>query len=199
MTKRQKITQWIVLAAVFWMFCYSAQAARLQEDLAEKVIRIHIVANSDEAEDQAVKLYVRDCVLELVQEMTAGAETRAEALAKLDVEKITACAEAALQSRGKSYGARSTIRTEYFPSRDYEALSLPAGDYLSFRIVLGAGRGHNFWCVMFPPLCTTGALADCDGLSEEEKRFVTLDGREYVIKFKLSEAVGRLREALGGG
>lgn len=120
-----------------------------------EVLRLHIPANSDSAEDQAVKLELRDFLLaEYGNELSAcddlsAAEERARGLLP-EIERR--CTEF-LSERGFGYGAKAELVNMYFTTREYDRLILPAGEYTALRITLGSGEGHNWWCVIFPQLC----------------------------------------------
>ncbi|EKP95891.1 stage II sporulation protein R, SpoIIR family [Thermaerobacter subterraneus DSM 13965] len=122
------------------------------------ILRLHIVANSDDPEDQAVKLQVRDALLPVLAQVVAGATTPDDALARVDrqAERLEARAEAVLRSAGFHYDAR--VETGRFPyaARRLGETVYPAGVYPAVRVVLGEGAGHNFWCVLFPGLCWLG-------------------------------------------
>lgn len=117
-------------------------------------IRLHVIANSDEDDDQRVKLLVRDALLSAVREsMTAASPEEAEKeLASLG-ETLQSEAERALRENGADYGAQLIAGEFFFPDREYGGEYYPAGRYKALRVVLGEGEGHNWWCVMFPPLC----------------------------------------------
>ncbi len=118
-------------------------------------LRLHIIANSDSAEDQAAKLCVRDAVLQCVRERFEGAENSAEAEEILLAmgDELLECAKKALASCGTEHDVQLIDGEFSFPDRLYEGLLYPAGSYRALRIIIGAGEGHNWWCVMFPPLC----------------------------------------------
>jgi len=169
-------------------------ADRTQEKLASDLIRLHVVAASDSEEDQAAKLAMRDRVLTVLAPALEGCTDRDGAEAAIRA-KIPA-----LEAPG---GVTVTLGTEYYPTRRYDTFSLPAGEYLSLRVVMGQGRGHNWWCVVFPPLCTEAVAEDA------EDAFLTLDGDEtalitqadegYVIKFRVVELWGQLKERFKPG
>jgi len=169
-------------------------ADRTQEKLASDLIRLHVVAASDSEEDQAAKLAMRDRVLTVLAPALEGCTDRDGAEAAIRA-KIPA-----LEAPG---GVTVTLGTEYYPTRRYDTFSLPAGEYLSLRVVMGQGRGHNWWCVVFPPLCTEAVAEDA------EDAFLTLDGDEtalitqadegYVIKFRVVELWGQLKERFTPG
>lgn len=126
-----------------------------QEEIAEDLIRFHVIANSDSHKDQAIKLEVRDAVLEKIvpylQKSKSLDETRRMIQEK--TPEMIHVAEEVLRKNGVHYGAQARLGQHSFPSKYYGDFSLPAGEYEAFRIVLGNGSGANWWCVMFPPLC----------------------------------------------
>lgn len=118
-------------------------------------LRFHVLAHSDSPADQALKLQVRDAVLPLLQELGARAGSAGELIPAVAaaVPQIEAAARRVLQAGGAPYGARAELREQEFSERRYGPLALPAGRYPALTLVLGAGAGHNWWCVMFPPMC----------------------------------------------
>ena len=167
-------------------------AARAQDDLAGGLVRLHVIANSDSDADQAEKLAVRDKVLALLSPLLAKCRTREEAV------DIILTHQPELEALGD---VAVTLDTEYYPTRTYDTFSLPAGEYLSLRVILGAGQGHNWWCVVFPPLCTEAlaepAAADAFSiLPEDTEDLITRDGDEYIIRFRVLEWWNALAEKL---
>ncbi len=136
------------------------------------LVRLHVVANSDSKEDQAVKLDVRDAILAKAEELLSSADTKDEAWRILLERKdeIEAVAAEALRKAGVRYGASVEMGTFDFPERQYGHVTLPAGVYQAVRIVLGSGDGMNWWCVLFPPLCFVRAT-DGQGIDELRSRF----------------------------
>jgi len=173
------------------------QAGAGQQALADKVVRLHVIAVSDTAEDQAVKLRVRDAVLARVEPALAEAGSTAEAAAILQ-ELLPELESTARWVSGEQQ-VRVTLGRESYPTRHYEEFSLPAGEYTSLRIELGAAQGKNWWCVVYPPLCTgsvTEAVQETAALDEEDLRLITEDGEGYVIRFRLMELWGEWTERL---
>jgi len=119
------------------------------------VLRLHVIANSDSNEDQAVKLLVRDAILEYERDHMTACETAAEAKHALmkDGAGLLAAVENTLCENGFNYSAQLKLGNYEFPNRDYVGEIYPAGMYDALRVILGAGEGENWWCVMFPPLC----------------------------------------------
>ena len=160
-----------------------------EEGIYRDVIRLHILAASDGESDQNDKLAVRDAILSEYGDLFRAFSDRAEAENALTEERrdaIAKTAKATLSERGRPSPVSVTLREEDYPTRDYGALSLPAWRYLSLRVVIGEGAGQNWWCVLFPPLCTAAAVEGVPlGLSDAEYRLLT-DGKASV-RFKTLE------------
>jgi stage II sporulation protein R len=199
-----KLKKWelALIAALLFTFILGAGLRREQTDLSEKLIRLHVVANSDSEADQALKLKVRDGILKEVGRLLEGVTDRGEAVRLIEenLDTVTAGARDVVLQNGYGYEVTATIAVEAFPTREYETFSLPAGEYTSLRVVIGEGGGHNWWCVIFPPLCLSVA-SDAEDIFEqltpEEIRLITEDGPEYVLKFKALELIEKLKELLG--
>lgn len=164
-----------------------------QRALADKVVRLHVLAVSDSEEDQAVKLRVRDAVLARLEPALEQAESAAEAAAML--EKLLPELERLARWVSGEGQVHVTLGRENYPTRRYGDFALPAGEYTSLRIELGAAEGQNWWCVVYPPLCTGSAVEtvrETAALEEEELRLITGDGEGYVIRFRLMELWGEL-------
>lgn len=160
-----------------------------------KVLRLHVLAASDSAEDQALKLRARDGVLEYLEPLLADCRSQDEAAAVVGAE-LNAIAEAATNASGQR--ASVSLAREDFTAREYEGFALPAGEYLSLRIELEDGAGRNWWCVVFPPLCTALAGEDEDAFAlfdEEETELISGSGR--VIKFRLLELLEKFMDKAG--
>ncbi len=178
-------------AALLW----GLWALQRQQSLADDVIRLHVIAASDAAPDQQLKLRVRDAVLEQTEAWLDGTESREEAerILRAHLPELRTVAATAVDAAGGSYGVTATLSRETYPTRDYGTFALPGGDYLSLRVILGEGEGRNWWCVVFPPLCTAAATdslteeAAAAGLSEEDLALITQADGGYVIQFKSIE------------
>ena len=191
-------TLFICLTAflTLWGFIPTAEECKIYDS----TVRLHVIANSDSESDQDVKMKVRDAVLEHISGYNA--ETRDEALNTIiaDAETIQRIAFDVLRDNGKTDEVRIEIGEEGYPIRNYEDFSLPAGVYTSVRIIIGDGDGQNWWCVLFPPLCTSYATEWDEeeyisvGLSADQYSFITGTSGEYKVKFKLLEIAA---EALG--
>ena len=122
---------------------------------AEPPFRLHVIANSDSARDQQLKLCVRDAVLYATQEgiSECGNASAAEEYISTNIGIILETANDTLQKCGADYAASATVGTYHFPNKTYQDVKYPEGDYRALRVILGDGDGQNWWCVMFPPLC----------------------------------------------
>ena len=124
-------------------------------ELCRGVIRLHVIGASDSAEDQTLKLLVRDGVLKEAERLTEGCGERDEAEGRLreGMAELTLAAERVLREKGREDTARVSLTEEYYPLRAYDGMALPAGRYLSMRVVIGEGEGRTWWCILYPPLC----------------------------------------------
>ena len=161
-------------------------AERRQSALAENIVRLHVIAASDSRADQEEKLRVRDEVLAFLTPRleNAGSTEEARALLRDSLGEVAALAE-----KVSARPARAELGTEFYPTREYETFSLPAGPYISLRVTLGEGQGHNWWCVVYPPLCTAAAeeVRETAALDEDDIRLITGEDGTYVFKFRIIE------------
>ena len=193
-----------MLLALAVTLLWGAISLQEQDDLARKMIRLHVIANSDSEADQTLKLQVRDKVLTLTEDTLRQSADMTEAEVKLtaDLPQIEAAAQREIMVRGYDYPVKAELVPATFPTKDYDGFSLPGGDYTALRLTIGAGQGHNWWCVVFPPLCTTAATdlhktAIAAGLTEEEIDLMTQADTPYVLKFRSVELWELLKAKLG--
>lgn len=202
-SRRLHIWEIALLIGMAVFLISGAVSLQNRDQLADKVVRLHILANSDSEEDQALKLRVRDRVLERATELLEQTGDRREAadvlqshlpeLERIAAEEISDC--------GYEYDVTAEVANTMFPTKEYDGFTLPAGEYLALRIIIGEGNGHNWWCVVFPPLCTTAAAdvpasALAAGFDEEEVALVTEENEGYVLKFKAMEWWEAIREKI---
>lgn len=198
-----RLRRLLCLALAVGMICTLTLAVGLaakQRRLAGKLIRLHVVASSDAPDDQARKLLVRDAVLPVAAALTDGCADADAARRRLaaGLPELETAARSALRSAGSDEPVRVSLGSELFPRRDYPTFSLPAGPYTALRVTVGAGSGHNWWCVAFPALClpaTTEGLADAAktaGLTGEEVDLITGDSAPVRLKFRALEWLAEL-------
>jgi stage II sporulation protein R len=195
--------KFVILMLLTLVICAEALTLRVyleQEDLASRLIRLHVVAASDAPEDQARKLTVRDALLPELEALTADCAD-AEAAAAAIESGLSALAETAARTLGTGETAAASLTWESFPRRDYGSFSLPAGTYRALRIILGAGEGRNWWCVAFPALCLPAAEPDeaaaafeeaaaAAGLTDGQIELMTADTETVRFKFRLLDWLG---------
>ncbi len=179
-------------------FVAAGYVYNLQSGLAEKLLRLHIVAASDSVGDQLVKLCVRDKILAEFSDILGGCSTAEESAQQIEkhISEIEECANAELLRLGRTDRAAARIEKCRFPTKEYGTLTLPAGSYTALNIKIGAAEGRNWWCVMYPPLCITDRVVSVpdssmeylkENLTDEEYNLITDDNIEIKIKFRLAE------------
>lgn len=153
--------KWIVCALLL-VPCLILPILFAETETTGDYLRVHIRANSNGEEDQEVKYLVRDAVVEYLTPTVAECFTKQEAMEKIkkNLNGVARIAEGVLRENGYAYGAAAEVKREEFPTRVYDGYTLEAGVYDSLIIRLGAGTGDNWWCVVYPPLCFTGAAGD---------------------------------------
>ena len=178
----------LIICGVLNINAFSQQC----ESIREKMLRMHVIANSDSEEDQQLKLKVRDAVLSAGKEIFDGSITSSEAQEKITphIDYLENVALDTIKNEGFDYGVEITVENEYFNTRTYDNIvTLPAGYYNAIKVIIGEGKGQNWWCVMFPPICLPTAVAECeisDVLTEDETEIVT-ETEKYKFKFKIVE------------
>ena len=194
----KKICKRLVFLAVFVCCFYTGGLLADKQTLQEELIRLHVVGASDSAEDQAVKLQVRDAVIASLEQALADATDMAQAKAYIQdhLPQIEAAANEALRELGVTDRAVVTFLEEAFPIREYDTFILPSGVYESLRITIGEGQGQNWWCVVFPSLCF-GSTEDVEdvaagaGFSDELTGAVTRK-ENYRIRFYFLDLLGKV-------
>lgn len=184
----------LIASAFFSVYAFDNDC----KDLRNEVLRLHILANSDSDEDQQIKLAVRDELLNCGNELFSG-ETNIDNVKSIltDEQKVlTDAANKVLVENGFDYKAKIYLTNEYFTTRTYENYTLPAGNYIALKVVLGEGEGHNWWCVMFPPLCLPAATDknETDIYFNPKTESVVKSSPEYEIRFKLIEILEKIRD-----
>jgi stage II sporulation protein R len=163
----------------------------------DNVLRLHVLANSDSSEDQALKLEVRDRILEETATLFKDCKSKDEAREAVEsnLDKIREIAEQTVREAGYDYGVSVSLGEEEYPTKNYEECCFPAGEYLSLRVMIGEAEGENWWCVLFPPLCIDAAGESREvfaevGLTDEQYSFITeTDNPKYKVRFKLLEVI----------
>lgn len=191
MEKRFRLWETAALVSLCLTLLLGVWAQARQTDISDRLLRLHVIAASDDEEEQALKLRVRDAVLSYLAPRLEGAADRdaARAILACELENVRSAAESASEGRE----VRVTLGQERYPLRQYEGFTLPAGEYESLRVVLGEGQGHNWWCIVFPPLCLSAAEGEKlqSVMGREDYGIVT--GEEgYVLRFRIVELWGEI-------
>ena len=186
-----KIWEISLLIALSVTLCLGTWAQGRQSAISSKLVRLHVIAASDEEAEQALKLRVRDAVLEYLSPRLMGASDsgQARAILRQELAGIRLAAESAAEGRPVTVA----LSRESYPTKSYEGFTLPAGKYESLRITLGEGKGHNWWCIVFPPVCLSASQVDTleQQLGEEDFRLVS-EGEGYELRFRVLELWGEL-------
>lgn len=185
MTRKEKI---IAITALFLvtgvlMVCYRRGVAeqRIQKDIAKEILRLHVVANSDSEEDQALKLQVKETIVTYLRGVMGDAVSVEEARAEIQkrLPEIEELAREKMQKEGYDYDAEAQLGQCYFPVKEYGDMTFPAGDYEALKVNLGESAGKNWWCVMYPTLCFVDSTYQVVPDSSKEKLKESLTEEEY--------------------
>lgn len=173
-------------------------ASGTQSAVSEELIRLHVRANSNSDADQELKLCVRDAILAEARNLATDCKNAQEAEAKIadNLDKILVCAKNEVTKQGYSYPVSIGLGKSPFPAKTYGDITLPAGTYKALTVEIGKGKGNNWWCVMFPPLCfteeTVAATADTDKILMEnldKETYSAVKQNGFQIKFKIYESI----------
>lgn len=201
MTKLIKKPIFITITAFVFFLIFSAYsyASSISSDLSKSVFRLHVIANSDSDEDQSLKLQVRDKLLDYMNSITANVSSKDDAIkiAQDHQKDFQIIAEQTILDKGYSYPVTVEIGNYEFPTKHYGDITLPSGYYDALRVKIGDACGHNWWCVMFPPLCfvdvTSGIVPDSskeqlkENMSSEDYSIISNDNSVTEFKFKIVE------------
>ncbi len=184
----------LVVSMMFSVMGFGAECNKIRDN----VIRLHILANSDSDADQNVKILVRDALLSCGSEIFGGTVNVDNAQANLEKERdaLVKTANEVLSENGFDYTADIYLDREYFTTREYENYTLPAGEYLALKVILGKGEGHNWWCVMFPPLCLPAATSKVNTeiiLGENGAEIISVPVK-YEMRFRIIEIIETIKE-----
>ena len=162
------------------------------ESISSRVLRLHIIAHSDSEDDQQLKLKVRDFILQKSENLFRNAKSKEEAehIVENNLSQIISDTQNYVYRSGYTYQISGALKHNvYFNTRVYDKFTLPAEKYDALQIKIGQGRGHNWWCVMFPPMCFSAAeeSGDLSDVLSEEQLSITENGDKYEYKFKIAE------------
>ena len=201
MKKINLIKAGIVILGIIFVFSVVTYAKNIQNNIADNVLRLHIIANSNTENDQKLKLKVRDRFLKEGAEIF-GADMRMEEAEKFIMknrERLQEIARDEIRKNGYSYDVKIELGEFSFPAKFYDDIMLPSGKYRAVRIIIGEGKGENWWCVMYPPMCVIDDLTVKKGkkklkesLSGEEYRVVSGENPPAEIRFKIVDIINSI-------
>ena len=190
---------------IFIFYSASSYASSVSSDLSNNLLRLHIVANSDSDDDQSLKLKVRDCLIEYLNSIVSPSNTKDEVveILKEHINDMRNIALKAIYENGFDYDVTISLDHIDFPTKTYSDVSLPAGLYDAIDVHIGNSNGHNWWCVMFPPLClvndgTMEMSEDSENnlkenLDSEDYNLIMQNNKTYEFKFKIVEIINKLK------
>ena len=186
-----KIWEKAMLLALSLSLCAGVWAQGRQESISSSLLRLHVLAHSDAAEEQSLKLEVRDAVLEYISPRLEEAQTVAQAREIIRTELDNIGLAAAEAARGRKVSV--SLDRENYPTKAYEGFRLPAGNYESLRVVLGEGEGQNWWCIVFPPVCLSAVQSEPVAAVMNRDDYALVSSREgWELRFKTVEIWGEL-------
>ena len=198
LSKKIKISVTVgIVVAILFSIC---SFAKTSEEIRSDVLRLHVIANSDTSVDQNLKLRLRDYILQEGKDIFNGSVNVENAVEKIEpvLPELEKSAKAFVNQAGFDYDVKISLSNEYFTTRTYETVTLPAGKYLALRVVIGSGEGHNWWCVMFPPMCVPAAdkTDEIENVFSEKEIKLVESKPKYEPRFKVVEIYEQLKEII---
>lgn len=200
--KSKKIILILTLFILYFIFYSFSYSYSISNDLEENLFRLHILANSDSPEDQELKLYVRNKVIEYLHQYTFENKSELISFLKSNQPTLQQIIDNAIKEKGYNYTSTFEIENSFYPQKQYENITLPAGNYDGLKIKIGKAEGKNWWCVLFPPMCLINnstcklpeeseILLD-NSLTQESNSVITSTTQNYKFKFKIIEFINNL-------
>lgn len=192
----------IILLIITSVCILNAYSDNVMTDLKNNIVRLHVVASSDNTDDQALKLKVRDSIVAYTNEVLADCDNSGDAYDTLNenISEIEKIAKDTVVKEGYDYDVKAMLGIFEFPTKDYGNIILPNGEYTSLKIIIGEGEGQNWWCVLFPPLCFVNANVDDkisstgekklkDEVSDDSYNVIEKPAKGIKFKFKIVEVI----------
>lgn len=192
----------LFVCGLMYFYGKGTDGQQMQRDIAEQVIRLHVVANSDSEEDQKLKLEVKEQIVELLREELREDTSVAMAQQTLrsHLNEVEKTARAYIQEKGYDYEVEARLGNCYFPVKQYGDMTFPAGEYKALKVNIGKHQGRNWWCVMYPTLCFVDSTYQVvpeeskeklkENLTEEEYESLLTGGEDVEFGFKLLDFFG---------
>ncbi len=184
-----------LICCIILSLCGFAESCR---DMYENIIRIRVIANSDSTEDQELKLYVRDCILDSTELVFSKTSSYEDAVIAADskLEYLKVVAKDAIIEKGFNYNVTAELRDEFFETRVYDDFTLPSGEYKTLVVTIGSGKGENWWCVMYPKVCVGACSGELTDAIKEISANYAENGEKYVLKFKVVEIFQKFKKII---
>lgn len=186
-----------ILTVIYSVIPFQAEC----KDISNEVFRIHILANSDSSQDQALKLKVRDKVLVYSKKLFEKAKNKedAEKVISQNLQSICNVAYKEVVDEGFTYNVKAEITNMYFTTRYYKNYTMPSGMYDALRITIGSGKGHNWWCVMYPSICISSAQEQDEKAKQtfDDNQYNIVKGNDCLYKFKVVEIFEKITSYFG--
>ena len=194
-----------LLFIIYTIICAFSYVNAVSAQISSNVFRLHVIANSNSDEDQNLKYFVRDSVLNYMKELTNNVDSKDEAIQIIqnNKDKFKEIALNTIKEQGYDYDVNIEIGNFEFPTKTYGDISLPCGSYDALKIEIGDAKGKNWWCVMFPPLCfvdiTSGIVPEDSknvlesNLDDEEYNLISTNSAEMEVKFKIVELFNNVK------
>ena len=184
----------LIFTLLFGSLSYTNDASN---DISTKVLRMHVLANSNSINDQRLKIAVKNNILKSTQELFTDCDNLEKSIeiAQSNTELIKASAQEVIRKYNKNYDVKVYVDNEFFDVREYKDFTLPSGNYNTVKVVIGEGKGKNWWCVMYPAVCISACSDDFDkALTKEEKKLIT--SKKYIPKFKILEIINKIKNKI---
>ena len=184
----------LIFTLLFGSLSYTNDASN---DISTKVLRMHVLANSNSINDQRLKIAVKNNILKSTRELFTDCDNLEESIeiAQSNTELIKASAQEVIKKYNKNYDVKVYVDNEFFDVREYKDFTLPSGNYNTVKVVIGEGKGKNWWCVMYPAVCISACSDDFDkALTKEEKKLIT--SKKYIPKFKILEIINKIKNKI---
>ena len=184
----------LIFTLLFGSLSYTNDASN---DISTKVLRMHVLANSNSINDQRLKIAVKNNILKSTRELFTDCDNLEESIeiAQSNTELIKASAQEVIKKYNKNYEVKVYVDNEFFDVREYKDFTLPSGNYNTVKVVIGEGKGKNWWCVMYPAVCISACSDDFDkALTKEEKKLIT--SKKYIPKFKILEIINKIKNKI---
>lgn len=200
--KNKKILLILFLFILYFIFYSFSYSYSISNDLEKNIFRLHIIANSDSIEDQELKLYVRNKVIDYLHQYSFNNKSELIEFLNKNQSNLQNIIDTAIKENGYSYTSSYEIENSFYPQKQYENITLPAGNYDGLKIKIGKAAGKNWWCVLFPPMClindSTCSLPEeseillNNSLSEESCSVISSNNSKYKFKFKIIELINNI-------